>query len=510
MDRIAIFTENVHTISLNTYMAYLIITTLNTFFLAWGNFEFIGAKIRTLVLYFTVVVATLGAVVMFFDFSFEFKALLPCVYFGIMYICTGLVFLRNINIGSFGVWLTGISLILLGLHGIDFVLLRPVVWFVPWGYLIDAFLRFMIALGTLLVYLEKTRIDLIHNRDCYRLLAENAVDVIYRYRLVPVPGFTYISPSIASVTGYEAEKFYTDDQLIVNIIHPNDRKVFETLQKTPASSSFPLTLRLIPKDRKEVWIELTSVPVCNTNGDICAIEGVMRDITVRRKLEQDMARLDSLNTIGEMAANLAHEIRNPMTTIRGYLQLLAQSPELDRYEERFGLMIEELDRANSIISEYLSFCKDKVVELKPCYLNKTIHSLFPLLQADANASNSQVLLDLDEIPEIHLDEKEIRQLILNLVRNGLEAMPSGGSLTIRTYGENDCVVLAIQDEGEGIPTHILENLGTPFLTTKDTGTGLGLAVCYRIANRHQAQIKVDSSSQGTTFFVVFPKYIGAT
>jgi PAS domain S-box-containing protein len=506
LDRTVIFIEDG---SINFLIIFGIITLLNAFLLVWGTHEFIGRKMTLGSLYAAIVVGIASGIIVSLNPAFELKSFLVAMYFGIMCIWTGIIFLRKSNIAGFGVWLTGLSLILLGLHGIDFIFMRPVVWFVPWGYLIDALLRFLIALGTLIVYLEKTRTDLIHSRDCYRLLAENAVDIIYRYRLVPVPGFEYVSPSIATITGYSADAFYTDAQLIVNIVHPDDRQDFEAFLQTPSASMSPLTLRLIPKVQKSVWVEQTSVPVYGEDGKIRAVEGVIRDITMRRQLEQDMARLDSLNTIGEMAANLAHEVRNPMTTVRGYLQMLSQNPELTRYEERFGIMIEELDRTNSIISEYLSFCKNKVVEFKLCYLDKIVLSLFPLLQADANACSTQVELALNEIPPTSLDEKEIRQLILNLVRNGLEAMPASGTLTIRTYLEDDEVILAIQDQGTGIPQEILERLGTPFMTTKDTGTGLGLAVCYRIVNRHQAKLKVETSSEGTTFFVHFtPQIIG--
>lgn len=102
-----------------------------------------------------------------------------------------------------------------------------------------------------------------------------------------------------------------------------------------------------------------------------------------------------------------------------------------------------------------------------------------------------------------LDEKEIRQLILNLVRNGLEAMPPKKRLKIKTYTEGDEVVLAVQDEGSGIPDELLAKLGTPFFTTKEKGTGLGLAVCYSIANRHKATIIPETGPKGTTFYVRF-------
>jgi signal transduction histidine kinase len=117
--------------------------------------------------------------------------------------------------------------------------------------------------------------------------------------------------------------------------------------------------------------------------------------------------------------------------------------------------------------------------------------------------DKHVVFNLGVVQELLLDEKEIRQLILNLVRNGLEAMPVGKKLTISTYMEKGEVVLAVQDEGGGIGSEMLDKLGTPFFTTKEYGTGLGLAVCYSIAARHNAWIEVDTGPGGTTFYVRF-------
>ena len=162
-----------------------------------------------------------------------------------------------------------------------------------------------------------------------------------------------------------------------------------------------------------------------------------------------------------------------------------------------------MDRANQIIKEYLSLCQNKSRDLTTCQLNNIIEDIYPLMKADANASSMEIYFYPEELPKIHLDEKEIRQLVLNLVRNGLEAMKPGGAITIRTFYLNEEVVLEVRDNGTGIPAHILENIGKPFVTTKDTGTGLGLAVVYRIVHDHQAKIKVGSTLQGTTFNIFF-------
>lgn len=227
------------------------------------------------------------------------------------------------------------------------------------------------------------------------------------------------------------------------------------------------------------------------------------DITKRKQMEYAIRRLDRLNLVGEMAASLGHEIRNPMTTVRGFLQLFMDDYVKER--EAFALMIEELDRANAIITEFLSLAWNRVVELKLININSIINKIMPLVNAYAMAEEKSVAIKISDIPDLLLDEKEIRQLILNLVRNGLEAMSSGGKVTIKTYMENGSVILAVSDEGHGIKPEILEKLGTPFLTTKEGGTGLGLAICYGIAMRHNANIHVETGENGTTFFVVFPR-----
>lgn len=251
------------------------------------------------------------------------------------------------------------------------------------------------------------------------------------------------------------------------------------------------------------------------NDTICSMEArimtydkgsvlaIVRDITELIHLRQKLTRLDQLNLVGEMAATIGHEVRNPMTTVRGFLQYLSNKEECNHFKGYFQLMIEELDRANAIISDFLSLAKNKQVTLENQNLNIIIMAIAPLLQSNVTISNKNLHLDLNPIPNLPLDSKEIRQLILNLVHNALDAMPPHRNITIKTFTEKDQVILAVQDEGTGIPPELIEKLGTPFITTKEKGTGLGLAVCYRIVARHKATIEFDTSPNGTTFFIKF-------
>jgi len=192
-----------------------------------------------------------------------------------------------------------------------------------------------------------------------------------------------------------------------------------------------------------------------------------------------------------------------MTTVRGFLQLLNEKNEFEKYSQYMNLMVEELDRANTIITEFLSIGNMRKSDLHMLDLNSIIHDIVPLIKIDAFNQNKLIQVDTKDIPQLLLNRNEIRQLIINLYRNGLEAMSQEKVLSIRTYKDDDCVVLEVQDQGKGIQPEILEKLGTPFFTTKDNGTGLGLGVCYAIAARHNAKIEIQTGLEGTTFFVKF-------
>jgi signal transduction histidine kinase len=221
--------------------------------------------------------------------------------------------------------------------------------------------------------------------------------------------------------------------------------------------------------------------------------------------DKNWARLSRLDLVGQMAASIGHEVRNPMTTVRGYLQMFRNNESYIAHRDRFDIMIAELDRANSIITEYLSLAKNKSIQLKKGNINTVIINLFPLIQANALELGHSVHLETNNIPDILFDKEELCQLILNLIRNSLEATPLGGTITIKTSLLNEQVVLSVHDTGPGIPQNILDQIGTPFLTTKDSGTGLGLSVCYKIAERNKASIQVKTSNHGTNFFIIFSK-----
>ncbi len=326
----------------------------------------------------------------------------------------------------------------------------------------------------------------------YRSIFENATEGVFR---ADRNGrYLLANPALARILGYD---------------HPDELLSLASGMDYERLLESKITVQSIEhqhcrRDGASIWVSENIWAVHDDQDRILYFEGIMKDITESKIFRQEMARLDRLNLVGEMAAGLAHEIRNPMTVVRGYLQLLQLKEGYAEDRKRLTVMIEELDRANAIITEFLSLARNAPVKLQRQSLNNILTALLPLIQADAVKTGIAVNLKLAEIPELSLDEKQIRQVVLNFVRNGLEAMDGKGVLTIKTYLDEDEVVLAVNDQGNGISPDVLEKIGTPFFSTKEKGTGLGLAVCYRIAEQHNAKIKVETGAEGTTFAVYFP------
>ncbi|HMM22232.1 MAG TPA: ATP-binding protein [Selenomonadales bacterium] len=491
-------------LSIPALLLYQALTLASCLLIAWGTYEFTGRKLPAGWKYSAILVTAISDTGVLMGWPLPLCSLPTLAYLIAIYIQAGIIFLRAFDIPGLGRYLTGITFIVDGIHQLNFPLTMTYSSLVPFGYLFDALLRVTLAIGMLLAHFEKAKNEIIKKEQRFRLLDENSKDIIFRYSLNPIPKIDYISPSVTVITGYTPEEFYQNSEILQNLIHPSDRLL---AQELPKLNSPPLILRAIRKDGTEIWIEQQTTPVYDDLGNMIAVEGIIRDITSRKQLEQELQRLDRLNIVGQMAANIGHEIRNPMTTVRGYLQVMERKKEFVAYKEDFELLLAELDRANALITEYLSLSKNRLVELKPTQLNTILTSLFPLIQADANSNNQIVRLEIEKSPDVLVDDREIRQLVLNLVRNGLEVMSKGKTLTIKTYTTHDHVVLAIQDEGPGISSEVLDKIGLPFFTTKEHGTGLGLAICYSIANRHNATITVETGPSGTTFRVHFKKLL---
>lgn len=315
----------------------------------------------------------------------------------------------------------------------------------------------------------------------YIISWNNAAEQIFGYSKKEI-----IGKSIAMLA-FPEQKDEMDK--IIGIIRNGEKYSFESIRKK--------------KTGDVAVVFITLAPIKDSVGKIIGSSAVARDISAHQKFEKEMARVDKLNTIAELAAVISHEVRNPMTTVKGFLQLLYNKINDKTYQEYFEIMIEEMDRVNSILQEFNNIGKHKESQRSHHDLNRIIKSMEPLLEADAIHQGKMINFNLKKIPNLLIDANEIRQLILNLTRNALESMDQNGRAIVRTSFDDYKVTLSVQDQGQGINPENMEKLGTPFFSTKEEGTGLGLYVCYEIAQRNNARIKFDTSPQGTTFSVEF-------
>lgn len=232
---------------------------------------------------------------------------------------------------------------------------------------------------------------------------------------------------------------------------------------------------------------------------------VIQDMTEEEKIRSELSHVERLSLVGQMAAGITHEIRNPMAVVRGFLQLMNEKcpPGMESY---FQIVMEELDRANGIINDFLSLARSGMSTKEDVNLHVLLEELAPLLWADANLRGQSVELNLCEsLPALRVNSKEIKQVILNLGRNAMEAMQPKGVLTLETRHLLGRAELLVKDTGSGMTETELAKLFTPFFTTKEQGTGLGLPLCLSIIERHGGTITVNSiHGAGTVFTVSLP------
>jgi two-component system nitrogen regulation sensor histidine kinase GlnL len=273
---------------------------------------------------------------------------------------------------------------------------------------------------------------------------------------------------------------------------------------------------------RPIHVSIVTAPLAGRRqGAVDAAVAVLRDITRLRQLEAEVRRGETLAAVGRMAVGLAHEIRNPLSAIRGAVQLMQRElGDEPRWGEYTDVLLKEVGRVNRIIEMLLDL--GRPVSLRPVPLN--VHQLLErvamLTQEMAAERGVQIVRRYDpSLPPILADEDRILQVFHNLVRNAIEAMGAGGRLTFVSrlsmnplfakvdvgHGQRAMAEVQVIDEGPGIPDATRAKLFTPFFTTKDTGLGLGLALCHRILEEHKGTIQVQSAAgQGTTVTCFLP------
>lgn len=233
---------------------------------------------------------------------------------------------------------------------------------------------------------------------------------------------------------------------------------------------------------------------------------IIKDVSDKIVMQEQLQKSDRLNVIGELAAGIAHEIRNPMTALKGFIQLL-ESCITAEHAMYYQVITSELARIDSIINEFLILAKPQAIRFQEKDINKIIRETVELLDAQAVLYNVQFKTKYnDNLPPLYCEPNQLKKVFINIIKNAIEVMPDGGnvSITIKRTEKNQ-VKVSIKDEGMGIPKEKMNRLGEPFYTTKERGTGLGLMVSYRIIEDHKGTIQIESEEgKGTVFHINLP------
>lgn len=242
------------------------------------------------------------------------------------------------------------------------------------------------------------------------------------------------------------------------------------------------------------------------NGDVNGVYIVMKDMGDFAIIDQHMQRTERLATVGKVAAGVAHEIRNPLTTVRGFLEIMMDQfverdwPDGLRYGE---CMLREMDKMDGLVQDLLLLSKPQQFSTRPCQIPELVREIQASLTGKLSM-DVELEVIIENVPDVVAEPEMVKYVLRQLLENAIEAMESNGHLTIHVRNAGRTVEVDIQDTGPGIPYYQMDKLFDAFFTTKDKGTGLGLPICQRIVADHRGEIRVSSKGFGTTFTVVLP------
>jgi PAS domain S-box-containing protein len=316
---------------------------------------------------------------------------------------------------------------------------------------------------------------------------------------------TYANDKFIEISKYSKEELLGQSHSIINSgYHP--KEFFSDLWKTIKEGK-TWTGEICNRNKlgELYWVATTIVPFMK-NGKPYQYIAIRTDITNRKKAEEMLHQQDKLAAVGQLAAGVAHEIRNPLTSMKGYTEFLHSEEKDPNRIEFFEIILDEIDRVNQIVEEFLVLAKPQSVQLETKNIIPIIRNVLSLMEFDARKKNVTFYFESahDSIL-VRCDENRLKQVFLNFVKNGIEAMPSGGKIMVRIELKEGEVQISIEDTGVGIPPERLKKLGEPFYTTKKTGNGLGLMVSFKIIEGHKGRIVVESEvNKGTTFNILLP------
>jgi len=382
--------------------------------------------------------------------------------------------------------------------------------------------------------LKTTEIALRTSEERYGRLLDSVTDYVYTVVLENGRATsTQHGPGCYPVTGYSPYEFHADPWLWHRIIFPEDREaVMNSLtQAAKDGAAFEIEHRLIRKDGTTRWVRNKQVPRRDSTGRIVSYDGLMSDITEKKRADEELKaaqsqlmQLEKLHSIGQLAAGVAHEVKNPLQVILIGLEYLRDASLAGEEETRSVLneMHHAVQRANGVVQDLLDFASPRELGMQPRSINTLLEQALRFVRHDLKAAQIQVIKQFaPDLPDALVDPNKMEQVFVNLITNACHAMPNGGTLTVGTRQKTvthadavphdagdrsgiwfrageQAVVVEIRDTGTGVAPGMIGKIFEPFFTTKNTGkgTGLGLSVTRKIMDLHRGKISIENHPEG--------------
>ncbi|ADU29125.1 PAS domain-containing sensor histidine kinase [Evansella cellulosilytica] len=351
---------------------------------------------------------------------------------------------------------------------------------------------------------KKSEQELIITKKQLESFIENNVDPIFIYDLDDK--LIKVNKAFEKTYGWKKEEVlglsYKDMPVLPTNMYSNMQKDLKLFKMTFKS----LETQRVKKDGSLIHVDISGFPIHDEEGHIAAWAFIHRDLTETKMAEEMMINSEKLSIAGQLAAGIAHEIRNPLTAIKGFLQLLR--PDFVTKEKYMNIISTEIERIEMIISELLILSKPQEIHYSKTNIVSIIEEVKMLLETQAILKGVEINTEFYcENTYIYCEKNQLKQVCINFIKNAIEAMPNGGNLYINVTEnrEENGIFIHFKDEGKGIPKEKISKIGHPFYTTKSDGTGLGFMVSKRIVEHHEGYVEIDSElNVGTTITVFLP------
>lgn len=341
------------------------------------------------------------------------------------------------------------------------------------------------------------------SEERFALLANNIKDVFW----ISQPDYKelhYMSPSFQKMFGISRREAFLNPDILMSHVYEADRVALQEALDRMSVQENEVEYRIRDSENRMKWIRTKGFPV-EYNGHSYVL-GIHEDVTEYKEMLELKEKSQQLSTITQMSAGIAHEIKNPLTAIKGFLQIGAANPELrDNYQE---IILDEVNRIEAIVQDFMMLSKPKSsIQLEQVDPEQLVSYVLRLLEPEANEKQIYLLLDCDPIQDkIETEPKRLNQILINLVKNAIDAVDLGGEVRVIIRMSSEELTLSVKDNGPGLTPQELAKIGEPFFTTKEKGTGLGVMVTKKIISDLNGKITYESQKgKGTTVTVTLPK-----